>query len=302
MGSIFIEKLAETPFVYHYTKMETLFAILEGYRQNKEKGFLPFRANCIYNMNDPREMTIGFDAVKKFLPEYEKIAKYNMDLSEVYLDADKENQCRKECIEKPIDGTIEKGMVPYTMSFSTKEDFLPMWKMYGDDFKGVCLKFDLLELTKYLYDDCQFGFVSYDGEVDVSYLKEIFSSIYDWEAKHRESMDINEKIEELSLLCVCISPFVKSSDWAYEQEFRIEISRFYNLEIDRESLRKHQFNGLIRKRVEPYVYYPICPNALQEIIIGPHADFNTYEYIIRKELKECLLNDVKIIPSSIEIR
>ena len=302
MHSKFEEKLKETPFVYHYTKMETLFAILEGYRHNKENGFLPFRASCIYYMNDPREMTIGFDAVKKFLPEYEKSTEYNMDLSEVYLDADNENQCRKECIERPVDGTIESGMIPYTSSFSTKEDFLPMWKMYGEDFKGVCLKFDLSELTKYLNENSQFGFVSYDGEVDDSYLKEVFFNIYDWEARHYKPIGINEKIEELSLLCACISPFVKSSDWAYEQEFRIEIYRFFNLEIDRESLRKHKFNGLIRKRVEPYVYYPICPNALQEIIIGPHADYITDEHIIRKELNECLLNDVRIIPSSIEIR
>lgn len=302
MGSKFEERLIKTPFVYHYTKMETLFAILEGYRQNKEKGFLSFRANSIYYLNDPREMMLGFDAVKKFLPEYEKETNCNMYLSEVYLDSDNENLCRKECIERPVDSTIEKGSVPYSSSFSTKEDFLPMWKMYGGDLKGVCLKFDLVKLVGPLPEPFQFGFVSYDGDEDDSYLKEIFSNIYDWESKHYKSMIISEKIEELSLLCACISPFVKSADWAYEQEFRIVYNIAYGLPKDRKSFEDQIRHGIKKTKIYPYILYSICPNALEEIIIGPYADYNTYEHILRNELKECLLNEVRITPSSIEIR
>lgn len=302
MANKFLEKLIETPFVYHYTSVESLFAILEESRQIKERVILPFRAYNIYNVNDPREMKLGFDAVKKFLPEYESMIDNSMYLSEVYLDKNNENRCREECYKKPSDGFIEWGHIPYTSSFSSKGDFLPMWSMYGAKFKGVCLKFRLKELVEYLSDNCQFGFVSYNGDNDTSLLKENFLEIYNWYANQQEqAMNIDEKIEELSLLCACISPFIKISDWAYEQEFRIVCNHHYAPQLDRESIERLLKEGIQKTKVQPYNYYPIYPNALEEIIIGPKANYNVIEHILRNELKECLLNDVKVTPSSIEI-
>ena len=114
-------------------------------------------------------------------------------------------------------------------------------------------------------------------------------------------MDINEKIDELSILCACISPFVKSSDWAYKKEFRIVIDKYYPLKINFESLKWPPQYQNDKINVESFVPCPISSNALDEIIIGPKGNFNVVEHIIRNELKECLLNNVKIIPSSIDI-
>ena len=302
MDDKYLEKLLKTPFVYHYTSVETLFAILEEYRQTKESGLLCFRASNIYNVNDPREMKLGFDAVKKFLPEYERKINNSMNLSEVYLDEKNENLCREECYKKPSDGFIDWGHVPYTSSFSSKGDFLPMWSIYGANFEGVCLKFRLNELIKYLVGNCQFGFVSYNGDNDISLIKEIFLEIYNWDTNQQEkAMTIDKKIEELGLLCACISPFVKSSDWAYEQEFRVVYNRHYTPPFDRESIERLLREGIQKTKVQPYYYYPIHPNALEEIIVGPKANYNVIEHILRNELKECLKNDIKITPSAIEI-
>lgn len=154
MYSRFEEMLKSAPFVYHYTSLDALFAILEGYRQNRNSG-LPFRASCICNVNDPREMKLGLEADKKFLPDYEKHATNSMNLSEVYQIVDNENRCREVC---------------------------------------------------------------------------------------------NKKI------------------------------------------------------TQPFFYYPVNPNALEEIITGHQANYNVLEHVLRKELKECLLNAVTITPSSIEIK
>lgn len=302
MNDRFFKRLSETPFVYHYTSVDSLFAILEGYRQIKEHVMLPFRANCIYNVNDPKEMSLGFDAIKRFLPEYENETSNSMFLSEVFVDANNEKECREKSFSKPVDGTIEMGIVPYTSSFSSKEDFLPMWSMYGANSRGVCLKFDLIELIDYLSGNCQFGFVSYEGDANELLLRDNFIEIYDWVADRLERpMGIDEKIDELSTMCTCLSPFVKSSDWAYEQEFRIVYHKHYGLEFDQEFVKRILSKGIPKTKIEPFVYYPIYPNALKDIKIGPKANYNVIEHIIRNELRECLLNDVKISPSSIEI-
>jgi hypothetical protein len=56
-----------------------------------------------------------------------------------------------------------------------------------------------------------------------------------------------------------------------------------------------------KNKVEPYVYYHIKANAIKEIIVGPTARYNDVEHILRNELNECLMYEVKITPSSIKI-
>ena len=249
MTDKFIKKLELTPFVYQYTSMEALFTILEGCRkanETKANNIIPFRASCIYNVNDPREMELGFDAIKKFLPSFEKEQSNNINLSEVYKDQDAENRCREKCKDRIKDGMIESGIVPYTSSFSQKRDFLPMWSLYGGNFKGACLVFDLMKIIESLNGNMQFGFVSYeDDESSADNLESFFPQIYGWvQNSCKTNMTIEEKILELSSICSVFSPLFKSKDWEYEREFRI---------------------------------------------------------VYRNELNECLMNEVRITPSSIKI-
>ena len=60
------QDVAEIPdFVYHYTSLESMFAILHGF--NKENRCFSFYASNIYNVNDPCEMILAFDVLKKYL-------------------------------------------------------------------------------------------------------------------------------------------------------------------------------------------------------------------------------------------
>lgn len=54
-------------YIYHYTGLDTLFAILHWHKENKSSHCIQLRASCIYNMNDPKEMYAGYDIVKKML-------------------------------------------------------------------------------------------------------------------------------------------------------------------------------------------------------------------------------------------
>lgn len=293
--------LEDLPFVYHYTSMEALFSILEGYRPIVYTGIIPFRASCIYNANDPREMELGFDVVKRNLPQFEKKNQYNMNLSEVYQDSSYKQYYLDNYYRKPINGMIQYSLVPYTISFSHKRDFLPMWSMYGNNCKGVCLKFNINRIMERPIEKSHFDFVSYDGDKEYDIMDDHFALLYDLEAKKsNKPKRIEEKKEILSTCCLCVSPFIKCSDWSYENEFRIVYNHNYEPEVDNNYRLGVPF-GIKMKKVQRYVDYPINSIALEEIIIGPLANYQVVEHIIRNELKECLLNSVTITPSLIEI-
>lgn len=307
MTDKFLAKLEETQFVYQYMNMESLFAILEGYRKAKKTttyGLIPYRASCIYNVNDPREMKLGFDAIKKFLPDFENKQSNNLYLSEVYEDTETENRCRERCNNQIVDGMIEAGIVPYTSSFSRKRDFLPMWSLYGGNFKGACLVFNLMKIIDSTNENMQFGFVSYeDDETEVDNLESFFPQIYERvQNTYKTNMTIKDKIDELSSICSVFSPFFKSKDWAYESEFRIVCHKHYEIDFSHDYIKGLSWNPMPKKKVEPYAYYSIKANALKEIIIGPSAKYCDVEHILRNELNECLMNDVNITSSSIKIR
>lgn len=300
-GNIFEKRLIETPFVYHYTSVEAIFSILEGYRINGRDA-LPFRAGCIYNSNDPREMELGYEVVKAILPQYEKCCAKSMNLSEVYSKSEYEDQCKKLFFQRPKDGLVEMSTVPYTISFSCKRDFLPMWSMYGNNKRGGCLKFNLGYLIDSLNTECCCSFVHYEGDKDNVISDYLLPQLYKTSVllNDKKMLSINDKIQELSLICDCISPFVKCDDWGYESEFRIVSKVHYRQELNDKSFNSIPLT-LPKFKVFDYDEIPINPAPLDEIIIGPLANYNVLEHVLRNELKECLLNHVKITPSSIQI-
>lgn len=302
MSDLLLNRLKNNPFVYHYTSLETLFAILEEYRHNKEAGELYLKASCIYNVNDLREMDLGFNVIKKHLPDFERNASINLHLSDVYNTKSDEKKCIEKWNTKPKDGMICQGMVPYVLSFSCTEDFLPMWSMYGNDKKGVCLKFNTLELADSVGDSGQYDFVSYDEE-DSYIFNEHFLELYKYTAEHiaTEELTIEEKIDELSLLCECVSPFIKSKDWAYEKEFRIIYRHKYGKDLNEDNYKELLFLHK-KEQIKPYLFLLIKACSLDSIIIGPLSNFKSIEHIVLNELNECQLSNVKVLPSAIQIR
>lgn len=296
------KKITDNPFVYHYTSIEALFSILEGYRRNGLYA-LPFRAYSVYNTNDPREMKLGYDTVKNILPAFEKTHNDNMNLSEVYENPEYETECKNQCFQKPKDGLIEVGSVPYTISFACKRDFLPMWSMYGDNKKGVCIKFDISKLINKLIGNIQLCFVHYEDIKDNIIDNYLLPSLYDIDAKRSKvGLSIKDKIGELSLLCDCIAPFVKCKDWSYETEFRLVYHEHYGPNYADDFFKGLKIQLYLKRiKVKEYVYLPIFADSMEEIIIGPLANFPVVEHILDNELKECNLNRVAITRSCIQI-
>lgn len=299
-SELFIKRLMNNPFVHHYTSVDALFSILEGCRKGKQDT-LPIWAGCVYNSNDPREMELGYETIKSILPQYENSCAKSMNLSEVYTRPECEDECKHRLFKRPTDGFVEMSTIPYSLSFSCKRDFLPMWSMYGNNKRGVCLKFRLKTLIESI--NKQFCFVHYECNKDNIIKDYLLPILYDFDSECLEisnkAMPIEDKIEELSLLCDCMSPFIKCDDWAYESEFRIVSREHYGPKYKKSFKDLHL--SLEKIKIDNHVTLPVSAQSLEEIIIGPLANYNVLEHILRNELKECNLNHVEITPSSIHI-
>ena len=289
-----VEELKKTRNVYHYTSIETLFAILECYRKDMKKENLFFRASNIYKLNDPKEMEVGYDMVKFFLSEYEK-----KEIPKVYwlydISNNKKNEqkCKEDYIIGEKNYIIGTGFVPYTISFSARRDYLPMWSLYGKSGNGVCLKFDAYNMIKNI-SDTQVGFVAYNTRSSMRTLNEIIPGMYKmymdkYKDKHSE-LSVDNKIRELATICLWVSPYIKFKDYQYEKEFRLTYYKYYGInhdEIINSSI--HDLCTLFFD-IDSYVETPIAADSLKEVIVGPNMDFNTIGNIIKREINACNLD------------
>ena len=302
-----LSELKYNRYVYHYTSLETLFAILGNYRKKEDKEGLVFRASNIFRVNDPSEMKPGYGIVKKFLCHYEEEKKIpkELRLSEVYTNKIYEDKCIDDYYSTIRRNTIEVGSVPYVISFSCKRDYLPMWSMYGNQGKGICLKFDLyMIINKWIEDPLEIGFVSYDGKSGLKSLNDIIPYYYDlclkaW-TRNEEKPTIEDKISELSTLCLSVSPFIKYKDYKYEKEFRMVYTMHYGPSID-EFLSKKLLLSLPIQEIEPYAEIPIYAHSLKEIILGPCIDKQIMKDVLKREIDFCGLN-VRISNSKVPFR
>ncbi len=301
-----VEELKNTKYVYHYTSIETLFAILERYRRDMKKEALVFRASNIYKLNDPKEMEAGYDMVKSFLHKFEK-----KEIPEVYWLYDISNikEYEKKCKEDYIIGEknyiVGSGHVPYTISFSARRDYLPMWSLYGKSGKGVCLKFNAYNMIKNI-SDAEIGFVAYNNtRSSMRTLNEIIPKMYkmymnEYKDKHSE-LSVDNKIRELATICLSVSPYIKFRDYQYEKEFRLTHYKHYG--INRDEIINSSIHDLWTPffDIDSYVETPIPAESLKEIIVGPNMDFDSIRNIIKREVKACDL-DVIVSKSKVPFR
>lgn len=233
--------------VCRYTTLESLYQTLA----NKT-----FRLYGLAGMNDKGE--------RDFLKEH----LYN------------EIKWLKENHQKII-SELQDGNSTYIMSCSNNacSDKLEMWRLYADDAKGVCLKFEVEEKPSELL------------------LKQI---IYDKEEASAYTF-IKVLITELAAKTILFTfknfdkwkAFIKSSDYDYEKEIRL-----YYKEKSDEHKSKEWVKTTSHSIFNPYVEFaltegakiekniPLFPLKLKEIILGPKCP----EKLVNQEQIKALLD------------
>lgn len=237
--------------LYHYTKVETLYKIIS----NEYNGNIRLRANFFMNMNDPYDCRYLISEISR-LASIDKNQKHNKD---------------------DFQDAIKKVGIPYFISFSSKGDNLPMWKMYGDNGHGVVLGFDkeeIKESIKHFQNLC-------DNKDRLIALK-CFCKLYDckyWNENEIKEQFGDEYSKTLKVLkenakkdVVAVSYLVKSPYYQYEDETRIV------------------FLYAPSNRIAPdYINFYIPINSIKIIKAGPCVDS---EYV-RAFVPDCLKDKVE---------
>ena len=216
------------PILYHYCSYNTLLTIL----QNRT-----FRLTSIELMNDYSEIFYG----SKLLVDIALKNGFITDSPQTYQ---RNIEGNARSVNKFYTNTqLEKYAGPYIMCFSEKGDGnIPMWKMYGDDFKGVSIGFDLNKIPnikEHINDrvnnslcnalklDVPHNNVSYKYRIGLSaiiYTKEELEQLYllyynGWSNLHKNNIQLRIKATIMSM--AKIMPFVKSEYFYYEKEHRL---------------------------------------------------------------------------------
>lgn len=307
--------------IYHYTSVETLMHIFESVSESKGKRSLVFRASNIFYMNDPQEFLYGIDVLMEVLKEIESCK--NIDSSQKlsdFFNRHKEKTHEEWC-KIVLDSIRAQNDTPYVISFSKQRDSLPMWIHYGNKGKGVCLAFPEYRgnIKSWNKDFPQNSDIELEDDLDVNNvyysssklihndgisnlfdtIKRLYRELYQEQLSLSSSKDLQElQIGVLKALIIVLSPFVKSMEYEGEKEVRIvkSLRRDFGNQLKDLHFRTN-FNG----NIIPYVNVEIPKNQLDNVIIGPLANFDLTKMALEQmKMKYGLVFD--ILPSEVKYR
>lgn len=258
--------------------------MLNEYRKQKLNEDLIFWASSIFTMNDPKEMKHGAEVLEILLPAIEKLFGLPPENSLDIQNLDREKVLR------------ETATTPFVLSFTSNEDDLGMWNLYGDNGYGVALI-----LSKDIIP-CPLNDVNISSLVKVNYnksidnypnLAEIFNSgIIEWRS-YSEPAKIKEcKEKTLSKLYTQLCPYIKSKAYKNESEYRICYTNVHKNNV------KFRIKN---KNIIPYIEVPLYINYLKGILLGPCCDYQLIEQSLHFLLDTCGLN-IDISKSNVPYR
>lgn len=242
---------------YHFTSVDTLVSMLTTslvIDPNTEQRYIEFWATEITALNDTTERELFVNAL------VEKVRQYTIEKGD-NLTNEQEKELNKLCYSNL-----------YVISLTDKNlslsDELNMWRGYGGNGYGVCLKLDFSNVPPfYQARDREFQMeevfkpreCKYINEQNIEIDKDIVKQLY-------EILTVSEKCDKMNILrksamisrIVGISPYYKHEAYQAEHEWRFVIH----------SLVEPKY----RKRGEliiPYITYKIPLTAIKSIKIGP---------------------------------
>ena len=175
--------------------------------------------------------------------------------------------------EKCRDGVEEIIMehelgIPFAISFTEDEENIPMWNMYANNGKGVCLIFIFDKIKKYfdemictdkrriLFSRCKYQ------KMDMSENQKPLCSSYEY-----------PNIEELRKLMM-EAAFIKPLCFRHENEWRLTVWQDWMPNGKQKMLFKER-----RDELCPYIEIPIPVNCLEKIVLKPNANIQMIEAV-----------------------
>ena len=207
----------------HYTSVDVLKIILEGALAS-EKGEFTMHLSHLAMMNDAKEGAYTLDRYFK-------------------------DSIKKDTLRRKWEDEYFPKHIPFILSTirttteTRDKGSLPMWKMYGDDFKGALIRFNFGKLKKYCEDNSLLlASCEYMTTKECSELIKQLNGV---------EPNFDELLEKSSL--------IKNRCWEYENEWRIVAKRT----IDDIKV-KNTARGVVQ-----YIELKFPIDLIEEICLGP---------------------------------
>lgn len=243
--------------LFHYTSFEVVTKIL------KDKGTREDIINLHFWFSNPLQTN-----------DKKEIHFFNEDLYK---------GVKGKKLKKQIEEISTEIGYPFTLSLvhqrQNMSNEIPIWKMYGDNFKGIRLKFKFEKLKQYILQQTSTALIPCNY-LNKTQMEEITRNI-------KKSQD--ERLEEIYKKAVSY----KMNEWAYENEWRIVHWNNNNTDVGYRSS-----DGRL------YLPVTIPLDCLEAIEIGPKADQDAIEgslNLIKAKIGDIKENHFKIIRSKLQI-
>lgn len=248
---------------YHYTSLETFLKILQGIEIVDEKPVLHLHATRVDKVNDPTEMSMDKCTLLKLIKNYEE----KNDVSHDNCIAKKIETFPQERFEELM--KLEKYETPpYIICFSKRKDYLPMWSLYGEKHHGVCLCFadDIIDTVDAEHKELNIlcGDVAYrrfEKSRTINLVLELYYTNF-------ASFSNDDLETTISNFLTGILPFIKSSSYVYEHEFRICV---YNFVKERIGILGDEL--CMYDNTNYYINLNIPVSSLKCMILGKNVPF-----------------------------
>jgi len=289
--------------LYHYSTGTGLLGMLKDY--TKDDPNIKLWASHYMYMNDLQEYEIGKNLCADIIEKIEA----ELRISEEYR--------VKKLLTNPIyHGVLNNYMrtsngqliCPYLISLSRAYDSLHMWNMYASNGNGIAIGFNRLKLleTNVHPKDCL-----YYEEGDINIINSIepdIKELYLELDKEHPLSSIQESFNSgnyqplfsrihyiYTLICIYIGIRIKAKAYKLEDEARITPRK-----NEATKILFRERNGIII----PYIEYPIPFDCIENIIVGPTADFNRVResILILLNTKGIEWDTNKIIKSNVPYR
>lgn len=191
---------AREPLLFHYSTLPSLQRIIES---------RSFSSTSIFMMNDPNELTFGYEHLKRYLPEA------------FYLGLGRHQRYKSHF-----------GFPAFVFCLTELGDDMYCWDKYGNGHRGIRIGFTPESITRYwrqiqdnvvylapviyLDDDGTFG-GDYREEFEQFWTKFVIETV-------RKQIDGGLAEEAVSALSYCISltaSLLRRREWSSEREWRV---------------------------------------------------------------------------------
>ena len=245
--------------LYHYTTGAGLLGMMKNYSE-ENKNLTMWATHYMY-MNDPKEYIYGQDICLDIIDEIEKEMGIDEDNRIRKMVTTKEYKNAVKCIKRTPEG---RNLNPFLISFSQMYDSLHMWDMYAQNGNGIAIQFNA---EKVLQSRLNLKECIYHAETDNSIKQEIKALYKDLDKEFGNAKTTAEKAVRAHYISLIISlnKGVRIKHEAYEMEHEVRITP-----IDKDEVLFRDRKGLMI----PYVEQQIPFECVENIIVGPTADFD----------------------------